>query len=409
MIQNIGINNFKSFGDDTLLPLVPFSVFVGPNAAGKSNLVDAFRFVQDCLGEGIGPAVTRRYGWANLRCRRRRSTSVSFTFSGVSLDDTLRLKVGKKELTFSHPCFSYSFTFAHQDDDYAVTAESARLSACPMEKDQTGEQQEISAFERTTDKIHVVETVEENEKREQEIDVVEANRGRLFTAATFSSLAGLVISNEIALWRFYDPDPRLARTPSLAQSVVSVSETGDTLALVLHQLRRGQPGDGNGLRQKFLDIVQVIVPGFEDWETEQLADGRIAFKVRERGLRGTLPSLAVSDGTVRLLAILAALFWSQLPPSTIFIEEPERSLHPAVMGQLAALMREASSQTQVIVTTHSPDFVRHCEPGEVYLLDKVDGCTQVVQASSIEQIEGFLKRFTLDQLWLQGYLERGIP
>jgi predicted ATPase len=169
-----------------------------------------------------------------------------------------------------------------------------------------------------------------------------------------------------------------------------------------------EQGDGD-LRRKLLDIVQGMVPGFEDWETEQLADGRIAFKVREKGLRGTLPSLLASDGTIRLLTILAALFCSQLLPSTIFIEEPERSLHPTVMGQLVDLMREVSSQTQIIITTHSADFVRHCRPREIYLLDKVDGCTQVVQASSIEQIDEFLKQFTLDQLWLQGHLELGIP
>jgi len=408
MIKSISISNFKSFGNGTPLQLAPFSVFVGPNAAGKSNLVDAFRFVQDCLSEGIGPAVTRRYGWANLRCRRRRSTTVSFRFSGASFDDEWSLKVGEKELTFSHPCFDYNFSFSHRDDDYTITSELARLFACPLEKGQPGEQQELSAFERTANKVHVIEALEAEKEREQELDVVEANQGRLFISATFSSLACLVISNEIACWRFYDPDPRLARIPSLAQQAASVSETGDTLALVLHQLRRVEQGDGD-LHRKLLDIVQGMVPGFEDWETEQLADGRIAFKVREKGLRGTLPSLLASDGTVRLLTILAALFCSQLPPSTIFIEEPERSLHPTVMGQLADLMREVSSQTQIIITTHSADFVRHCRPREVYLLDKVDGCTQAVQASSIEQIDEFLKRFTLDQLWLQGHLELGIP
>lgn len=409
MIQSIRISNFKSFGDGGSLLLAPFSVFVGPNGAGKSNLVDAFRFVQDCLSDGIRPAVTRRYGWPNLRCRRRRRTAVMFELSGMSSDDELRLEVGERELSFCDPCFKYSFRFSHHEDDYTVTSESAQLSACLAEKGQMKEPQEISAFERTKGKVRVREAVGANEAVEQVLDVVEANRGLLFTGATFSSLASLVISNEIRRWRFYDPDPRLARAPSLAQRVVSVSDTGDTLALVLHQLHRGKQGDGNNLRQRLLDIMQAMVPGFEDWETEQLADGRIGFKVRERGLRGKLPSLLVSDGTVRLLTILAAIFWSRSPPSAIFIEEPERSLHPTVLGQLADLMREVSSQTQVVVTTHSPDFVRHCRPAEVYLLDKVDGCTQVVQASNIEQIDEFLKRFTLDQLWLQGHLELGIP
>jgi predicted ATPase len=409
MIHNIGISNFKSFGNDVCLPLAPFSVFVGPNAAGKSNLVNAFLFIQDCLNEGIGPAVTRQYGWANLRCRRRRNSSVSFALSGQPSDDEFKLKVGKKELAFSQPCFEYSFSFSRQDDNYIVTSESAQLSACPLRKGQVETPHEISSFHRTEDKLHQRETVEANKADEQELDVVEANRGRLFIAATFSSLVALVISNEILRWRFHDPDPQLARAPSPAQRVISVSETGDTLALVLHQLRRGRQEESNGLHQRLVDIMQVMVPGFEDWETEQLADGRIAFKVRERGLRSALPSLLISDGTVRLLAILTALLWSQVPPSAVFIEEPERSLHPVVMGQLVELMREVSAQTQIIVTTHSPDFVRHCRPEEVYLMDKVDGCTQVAQASSIEQIDEFLKRFTLDQLWLQGHLERGIP
>ncbi len=137
MIQNISISNFKSFGNDVRLSLSPFSVFVGPNAAGKSNLVNAFLFIQDCLNEGIGPAVTRQYGWTNLRCRRRRSSSVSFALSGQSSDDEFKLKVGKKELTFSRPCFEYGFSLSPQDDDYIVTAESARLSSCPLRKGQS--------------------------------------------------------------------------------------------------------------------------------------------------------------------------------------------------------------------------------------------------------------------------------
>ena len=405
MIRTASISNFKSFGDGTAVALAPFSVFVGPNAAGKSNLVDAFRFVQDCLGEGIASAVTKRYGWSNLRCRRRRSKTVSFSLAGAPADEELNVEAGGKALTFLQPRFEFSFSFSHQNEDFATIAESARLVACLT---QDAEPQELSAFMRTTNKVQARESVDPQTPREQTLDIVEPNRGRLFVGATFSSLAGLVINDEIMRWRFYDPDPRQARIPSLAQRVVSVSETGDTLALVLHQLRHGKD-NGSGLHQKLLDVVQGMVPGFADWETEQLADGRIAFKVREHGLRGSLPSLLVSDGTVRLLTILSALFWSELPPSAIFIEEPERSLHPSAMGQLAELMREAAAQTQVIVTTHSADFLRYCRPEEVYLMDKMDGCTQIMRASNIEQISEFLKRFTLDQLWLQGYLERSIP
>lgn len=407
MIDTISIRNFKSFGDDVSVDLAAFNVFVGPNASGKTNLVDAFRFAQHCVNEGIGPAVARRYGWSNIRCRRRPHAIMSFALAG-SMPDDLTLKVGGKDLEFAKPQFRYNFSFSHHNDVLLVTEENGYLDGGAREEGERGSGKRISAFRRTVDNIHLEESTSENGHGAQEISVLKPNQDRLFVAATFSSLAAVVINNEMTRWRFYDPDPRLARLPSLAHSVDAVSETGDTLALVLHELRRAAPGDGD-LRQRLLDLLQVLVPGFEDWDTEQLADGRIAFKIRERGLRGTLPSLLMSDGTVRLLTILAALLWAEVPPSAIFIEEPERSLHPAVMGPLVELMREVSQQTQIFVTTHSADFVRHCQPEEVYLLDKVDGCTRISPATDVEQIHQFLKRFTLDQLWLQGHLERGIP
>lgn len=407
MINKVTIRNFRSFGDEVLVDLAPFNVFVGPNASGKSNLVDAFRFAQHCVNEGIGAAVARRYGWSNVRCRRRRNTNMALAFAG-SMPDDLTLKVGGKNLEFAEPQFKYSFSFSHHNDALVVTEENGYLDGGVGEEGEAFSRQQISAFRRTIDSIQLEENTSENGHRAQELSVVKPNQDRLFVAATFSSLAAVVINNEVTRWRFYDPDPRLARLPSLAQSVDAVSETGDTLALVLHELRRAAPGDGD-LRQRLLDLLQILVPGFEDWDTEQLADGRIAFKIRERGLRGTLPSLLMSDGTVRLLTILAALLWAEVPPSAIFIEEPERSLHPAVMGPLVELMREVSQQTQIFVTTHSADFVRHCQPDEIFLLDKVDGCTHITPATDIEQIHQFLKRFTLDQLWLQGHLERGIP
>ena len=117
----------------------------------------------------------------------------------------------------------------------------------------------------------------------------------------------------------------------------------------------------------------------------------------------------VSDGTIRLLSLLTGLLVKRDEPSTLFIEEPERSLHPLVLQQVVELMRTVSADIQIIVTTHNPEFVRHCMPDEVFLVDKVDGLTSVEPAKNVENIERFLETFSLDELWTMGYLERALP
>lgn len=395
MIQEIKIANFKSFGDEMSLALAPFSVFVGPNAAGKSNLMDAFRFLRECVAEGIEAAVARRAGWSNLRCRRRRRGSTLLAVRGTLGVETLNVAAGrKKKQSFHSLRFTYSLVF---NQELVIVAEKGSLTGIPEGAEET---QEISAFERDTESV----TIREWSENPRKLPVGEANQRELFVRTRFFSLASSFISDVFLGWRFYDPLTQSARFPAEIRTPHFVSETGDNLAVVLHAIR----SDG-GTRERIRDLLQMLVPGFEDWDTELLADGRVAFKVRESGVRGALPSTAISDGTVRLLILLSALLWSEIPPAAIFLEEPERNLHPLVLEQLVQLMREVSAQTQVIVTTHSADFVRYCLPEEVYLMDKVEGCTQIVRADSVEQIGEFLQHFTLDELWLQGYLERGRP
>lgn len=395
MIREIRIANFKSFGDEFSLTLAPFSVFAGPNAAGKSNLMDAFRFLRECVAEGLEGAVARRAGWNNLRCRRRRKGSILLGVVGTLDTEALNVALGrKKKQVFRNLHFAYSLIF---NQDLVVLDERGSLNGIPEGAE---EEQLISAFERNTEFVKIQEWSESP----RQLPVGEANQKELFVRTRFWSLASSVISDVCLGWRFYDPVTQRARLPAEIRPPYFVSETGDNLAVVLHAIR----SDG-GTRERIRDLLQTLIPGFEDWETELLADGRVAFKVRESGVRGAFPATAISDGTVRLLILLSALLWSDIPPAAIFLEEPERNLHPLVLEQLVQLMREVSAQTQVIVTTHSADFVRYCLPEEVYLMDKVDGCTQVIRADSVERIQEFLEHFTLDELWLQGYLEKGRP
>ena len=128
-----------------------------------------------------------------------------------------------------------------------------------------------------------------------------------------------------------------------------------------------------------------------------------------QGRSGTWIDLSQeSDGTVRLLGLLAALYQTRSLP-LIGIEEPELTVHPGAMSQLADLLNEASRRSQVIVTTHSPDLIdcltdyRTVE--SLRIVELVDGVT-VVRRVADGQAEAVRKHlFSPGELHRMGELE----
>ena len=128
----------------------------------------------------------------------------------------------------------------------------------------------------------------------------------------------------------------------------------------------------------------------------------MAFQIEEDQLYEAINPISVSDGTVRLLALLVLTTWSARRSSLIAIEEPENGIHPHLAEHIVDMLRSASVWTQVIVTTHEPDLLDHLEPSEVILCDKEDGFTKLRKASSVADIEQFREHFSLGELWEQG-------
>lgn len=419
MIESIELRNFKSF-DRAQVKLSPLTVLVGANAAGKSNFIDAFRFIQECVREDVSVAIRRRLGSRGVRSKRRYDPFSAFHLvmrpsiqaSGLfvefirSRDPNYPLDLMAAEL------FDYTFRFGYADGDAEVVHEefdaSLRKVGSMNEHGETGfvekEDSDLihSTFARTRTRVSSQPQVIEN------FELAAERADTLFLASSMFSTAGSKLAELIKGWSFFDIDPDSARLPRVAEHIAKLAEDGSNLSLILDQLDDDQDKDAKATKQRIEALMQSMVPGFEAWKTERTYDGRTAFRIREVGTRSAFPPELISDGTVALLALLAALV-SSSTSDTIFIEEPERGLHPQLLENLADLMRQVSRTTQVIATTHSPDFVRHLDPSEVYMIDKVDRASRVLRASSVAQVHHFLENFSLDQLWMQGYLEGGLP
>ena len=80
-----------------------------------------------------------------------------------------------------------------------------------------------------------------------------------------------------------------------------------------------------------------------------------------------IPATMVSDGTINVTALICALYFQDNPLA--IVEEPERNIHPSLIAKIANMMKDASSQKQIIVTTHSTEMIRHVDI-ENYTADK---------------------------------------
>jgi predicted ATPase len=150
-----------------------------------------------------------------------------------------------------------------------------------------------------------------------------------------------------------------------------LAPAGDDLAGALLTIER--LGDRGALHR-------AVDAAFEGSTLELVEDDDGACRVRlhQPGLRRPLGAAELSDGTLRFLLLAAALL-SPRPPGLLVLNEPESSLHPSLMPALAALVVQASSRSQVVVVTHSPDLVSALRTDDARLVELVkhDGVTTI--------------------------------
>ena len=144
-----------------------------------------------------------------------------------------------------------------------------------------------------------------------------------------------------------------------------LEEDFSNLGLVVNDLlsRRLEPSLDSYLK-RFYESYESLHP--------RIFGNTIELIVNEAGMSsGTLPASRLSDGTIRFIALLAILCHPN-PPPLICIEEPEIAMHPDSLGLIAELLRKASERTQIVVTTHSPEFVSHFsdEPEHIVVCDR---------------------------------------
>lgn len=159
---------------------------------------------------------------------------------------------------------------------------------------------------------------------------------------------------------FYSLNPDRIRDLQSPDPGELLARDGSNLAGVLARLVERDPRT----KDRIEEYLSQVVPGVVGVDARQIGPKEtLEFRQQVAGSKAPWRFLAanMSDGTLRALGILVALFQSALDPARrvrlVGIEEPEVALHPAAAGILRDSLRDASSNTQIIVTSHSPDLL----------------------------------------------------
>jgi hypothetical protein len=152
---------------------------------------------------------------------------------------------------------------------------------------------------------------------------------------------------------------------------------------------------------RLIELLRKFYEPVKDVDTELLGT-HLRIMIKEDGLVSRTPASRLSDGTLRWLMLLIVLL-DPAPPPVICIDEPELGLHPDMISTLADLLRDASTRTQLIVTTHSQSLVSEFsdDPESVCVCEKVEGATRIRRLSK-ERLVVWLEDYSLGHLWASG-------
>ncbi len=329
-ITRVKLRNFKSIATCDVA-LRPLTFLVGPNGSGKSNFVDSLRLVRDGLRFSLDHAMRERGGVKEIR---RRSAGHPTHFE---IDLTFRLEAGREG--------RYRFKIgAPALGEYEVQSEALEVD--------TADSLSRAFFE--------VRRGEVTGSSAETPPAAASDRLYLVNASGLPEFRP--VYDALSRMGFYNLNPDRIRELQDPDSGELLSRDGSNLAAVYKRLSH----DDKARASRVEEYLARVVPGVSGVEAKSLGPKEtLEFRQAVTGSANPwrFPATSVSDGTLRALGVLVALFQfsgngrRSKGASLVGIEEPEAALHPAAAGVLLGALREASEATQVLVTSHSPDLL----------------------------------------------------
>jgi predicted ATPase len=392
-IESIRLKNFKTFRDVHLSDMPSFLVVVGANGAGKTTLFDVFGFLHDCLKGNVRQALDSRGRFKEVLSRD-------------SSDDTILIEIQYRMLIANvNRLVTYSLEISEKNNIPYVKREVLKYK-----RGRYGKPYRFLDFE--SGKGFAINNEEEFNKPDEELDrefqTVAPDTLAIKGLGHFERFkAAYAFRQLIESWHVSDfhIDSARGRKEATGDSE-HLSETGDNLPLVARYIFEQYPLEFKNI----LDVMARRVPGVHAIEPKLMDDGYLTLRFQDGSFKTPFLDRYVSDGTIKMFAYLVLLH-DPKPHPLLCVEEPENQLYPKLMAELAEEFRLYSLRGgQVLVSTHSPDFLNAVELDEVFWLVKKDGGTQIRRARDDTQISAYMAGGDkMGNLWKQGFFEGADP
>ncbi|WP_197522993.1 AAA family ATPase [Actinokineospora pegani] len=383
MIAKLRIRNYRVLRDVTFEDLTPLTVLFGPNGSGKSTVFDVFAFLHEAFTTNLRRAWDGRNRLSEIRSR--------------GAEGPVEFELKYRE-TPSSRLVTYKLALDERGGGPVVVDERLQWNTAPG----SGRPRDILSFSEGVGEVYDEQAgIKVSERLDSPDLLAVSSLGQLSRYPQVSALRRFITG-----WYLSYLNIDLVRSQPMAGPQERLSVTGDNLANVIQYLGEQHP---DRLATIF-DVLGRRIPSLESVESEQMADGRLLLRLKDKPFDAPVLAKFVSDGTLKLLAYLTVLYDPD-PASIVGIEEPENQLHPRLLFDLAEEARSAAGRSQMLVTTHSPYFADALRPNELWVLFRDEtGYARTMRASDIRELTDMVDAGgSLGSLWMEGYFGVGDP
>lgn len=370
MIERIVIKNFKSIRDLTL-DLKPLNILIGSNGVGKSNFINFFQLVNRIHDQKLQSYIASMGGIDNLLYFGLKhseniyglldfnNTNAYFFRLEPSQDNSVSLIDG-----------DYYNGRKHTNKDYSVWHD------------------------------HVWTKHQKESKIRDELKTTIRTDPKFYRAKH-----SLNYLSSFKIYHFHDTS-RTAKIKQLCRinDNIYLREDASNLAAFLYLLQEKHPK----ILNKIEALIKSIAPFFDCFKLSpnRLNEESIQLEWQEKDSDMYFNAYNLSDGTLRMIALTTLLLQPNLP-KTIIIDEPELGLHPAAIEKLAHLLKQASQESQIIVSTQSVNLLSHFQPEDVIVVDRKEN-QSIFERLKSEELNIWLEDYSLGEIWEKNLI-RGNP
>ena len=353
MIEQLIIENYKSIRKASL-KLDKLNVLIGANGVGKSNFISSIDLFNAMYNQRLGSYFLERGGVDNI------------LYQGSKVSDYIRFLIdfdNTNAFTFSLKPANGGKAFIDSSGDY--------FNGVNDQKKEYGKwhwhQWDVS---------------------EEESSIRENNNYRADHIKRYLSSFTVYHFHDTSRTSYMRKECKLGDNESLRHDA-------SNLAAYLYKLQQTE-------KQSFKlieGVIHSIAPYFKRFILREnpLREGYISLEWEEVSSDAYRDAYSFSDGTLRFIA-LATLLLQEKIPQTIIIDEPELGLHPTAINKLAALVRRASTNSQIILATQSVNLVNCFEPEDIIVVDREDNQT-VFKHLERESLNLWLEEYNIGDIW----------